>query len=112
MLIGGVPIFIGAPLLETVPDLGQVSTPALLAALYTAAIPIIFCQAAYFKIVRLFPATVAAISTLAIPVIGVFASALMLDEAIGWRHAMALGLVVAGTALVLLVPARRRQPAS
>ena len=57
--------------------------------------------------VRLFPAALAAIGTLAIPVVGVFASALVLDEPVGWRELAALALVCSALAAVLLRPALR-----
>jgi len=71
-------------------------------------VPMVFCQWAWFKVVRLFPASIAAVGTLAIPVIGVFSSGLLLDEPIGGREFAALGLVCAALAAVLLVPALHR----
>ena len=53
----------------------------------------------------------AAIGTLAIPVVGVFSSALVLGEAVGFRELLSLGLVCSALAVVLglpnLRPARR-----
>ncbi|MDH3596586.1 MAG: EamA family transporter, partial [Rhodospirillales bacterium] len=63
---------------------------------------------AFFQIVRLFPAALAAIGTLAIPVVGVFASALVLGEAVGVRELTALTLVCGALAVVLGLPAIRR----
>jgi drug/metabolite transporter (DMT)-like permease len=105
LLVGGVPIFLGAPLIEAVPDLGRISAAALAAAAYSAVVPMILCHYAYFKLVRLFPAALATLGTVAIPVIGVITGALLLGEPISWREVTALAMVVAALALVLLVPA-------
>jgi drug/metabolite transporter (DMT)-like permease len=67
-------------------------------------LPMIFCQWAWFTVVRLFPASVAAIGTLAIPVIGVFSSSLVLGEPVGLQELCALFFVVTGLAIVLLKP--------
>jgi drug/metabolite transporter (DMT)-like permease len=63
----------------------------------------IYCHWAYFTLVRIFPASVAAISTLAIPVVGVFSSALILDETVGFSEIVALILVVSALAIVIFV---------
>jgi drug/metabolite transporter (DMT)-like permease len=65
----------------------------------------LFGQWAYFKIVHLFPASIAAIGTLAIPIVGVFSSALMLDEAVGISDLMALALICSALVSVLVPPA-------
>lgn len=62
----------------------------------------LFCHWAWFSVVDLFPASVASIGTLAIPVIGVFNSALILDEPVGIQEFTALSLVVSALAIVLL----------
>ena len=49
--------------------------------IYLIALPMIFCQWAYYKVVSLFPAAIAAIGTLAVPIVGVYSSALILGEA-------------------------------
>lgn len=108
LLVGSAPITLGALWLQPFPDPATLS-PAVLAALaYVLALPMVFCQWAWFKVVRLFPASIAAVGTLAIPVIGVFSSGLVLGEPIGWREFVALGLVCAALAAVLLVPALRQ----
>ncbi len=65
----------------------------------------IFCHWAWFKLIGLFPAAIAAIGTLAIPVVGVFASSLLLGEAVGPAEVAALILVCLGLAVVLVGPA-------
>ena len=67
---------------------------------------LIFCHWAYFTVVRIFLASVAAISTLAIPVIGVFSSALILNEPVGSNEIIALGFVVIALSMVIFVDQR------
>lgn len=110
LLVAAVPITIGALLLEPVPDLSAVSANALWAALYVFALPMIFCQWAFLKTVRLFPASIAAIGTLAIPVVGVYASALLLGEPVGISELGALTLICAALFGVLVLPAIRPAP--
>jgi drug/metabolite transporter (DMT)-like permease len=69
-------------------------------------VALIFCMAAFNKVVTLLPATAAAISTLAIPIVGLLSSAWLLGEPAGWRELAALCLVLGGMALVL-VPRRQ-----
>jgi drug/metabolite transporter (DMT)-like permease len=76
---------------------------AVFALTYLIAFPMIYCHWAYFTLVRIFPASVAAISTLAIPVVGVFSSALILDETVGFSEIVALILVVSALAIVIFV---------
>lgn len=110
LIAGALPVTLGAVLLEAPPDLAATSTPALLAVAYNFLIPMLFCQWAFFRTVRLFPAAIAAVGTLAIPVVGVYASAVMLDEAVGWREFVALVLICGALAGVLLPAGRRSTP--
>ncbi|MGI9387664.1 MAG: DMT family transporter [Methyloligellaceae bacterium] len=104
MTLGAVPITLGALLIEPLPDIGGLSEQAWWALLYVVALPMLFCHWAYFKSVQLLPANVAAIGTLAIPVVGVYSSALLLAEEVGFREHMALVLICAALASVLVVP--------
>lgn len=108
LLVGSVPITLGALLFESLPNPAGLSTAALAALAYVLAVPMVFCHWAWFKIVRLFPAVLAAVGTLAIPVVGVFSSGLILGEPIGARELAALALVCAALATVLVLPALRR----
>lgn len=107
LLAGSLPITLGALWLQPFPDPGTLSPAALAALAYVLILPMVFCQWAWFKVVRLFPASIAAVGTLAIPVIGVFSSGLLLGEPIGWREFAALALVCAALVAVLVVPALR-----
>jgi drug/metabolite transporter (DMT)-like permease len=108
LLIGAIPVTLGAILLEEMPEIGALDVKVLWATAYVFLVPMVFCQWAFIKTVRLFPATIAAIGTLAIPVVGVYASALALAEPIGWRELSALVLICAALAIVLLGPVFRQ----
>jgi len=72
-----------------------------LALLYSAFVPMIFCQAVFYGIVRRLPSSLASMSTLMVPLIGVFTSALFLDERVGPAEVAALVLVLAAMAMIL-----------
>ena len=78
-----VPIFIVALFLEPVPDMTSLSWETIIALTYLFTLPMVFCQWAYFKVVTIFPAAIAAMGTLAVPIVGVYSSALILDEPVG-----------------------------
>lgn len=102
-----VPITLVAMMTEPVPDLTQLSMRAIVSLIYLFALPMIFCQWAYFKVVSIFPASIAAMGTLAVPVVGVYSSALILGEPVGWRELVSLVLICAALVSVLVVPALR-----
>lgn len=110
LLAGALPVTLGAFLIEPLPDLGGLSDRAIAAVAYIYLFPMIFCQWAFFRTVRLFPAAIAAIGTLAIPVVGVYSSALLLDETVGWRELAALALICSALASVLLAPRWKPAP--
>jgi len=109
MTLGGLPVVIGALILEPVTVIFHLSSQSILAMVYVILLPIIFCQWAWFKVVDIFPATLAAIGTLIIPVIGVFSSALILGESIGLQELSALTLVVIALSIVMIRPGGIRQ---
>ncbi|MCP5082264.1 MAG: DMT family transporter [Alphaproteobacteria bacterium] len=100
-----VPIAVVALVTEPMPDLTQLSLKAILALAYLFALPMVFCQWAYFKVVSIFPAAIAAMGTLAVPIVGVYSSALILGEPVGWQELTALVLICSALASVLVVPA-------
>lgn len=104
LLLAGIPITIGAILFEPMPLWSEISAPAIYSFMYILAFPMIFCQWAYLKAVRSFPASLAAISTLGIPVIGAYSSALILGEHVGLQEFSALVLICAALGAVLLLP--------
>lgn len=102
LILGGIPIVVGALTLESMTVLLLLSKGGLLALIYVILLPIIFCQWAWFKVVSLFPATVASIGTLLIPVIGVFSSALVLGDPVGLQELASLALVITAMAVVMI----------
>lgn len=108
LLIGLAVILPGALILEPAPDLTALSAKVWIALLYLFALPMIFCQWAFFKVVRMFPAAIASIGTLAVPVIGVYSSALILGEIVGWREVVSMALTCAALTSVMVLPAFRR----
>jgi len=105
LLIGSIPITVGALLIEPFPDLTAIGTTAWLALAYVFLLPMIFGQWAFYSIVHHFSATVAGISTMAVPVIGILASALLLGEKIGLRDLAALVCICGALFSVLVAPA-------
>lgn len=106
--IGAVLITAVALVAEPVPDLTALSTDAMIGLVYLFALPMVYCQWAYFTVVRIFPAAIAAIGTLLVPVVGVYSSALLLGEPVGAREFAAMALISAALAVVLVLPALRR----
>lgn len=102
LILGGLPIVVVWLVVEPRPDLSRLTWTGAAATFYAATVALIFCFAAYNKVVTMLPATAAAISTLAIPVVGLLSSAWLLGEPAGWRELAALGLVVGGMGLVLM----------
>jgi drug/metabolite transporter (DMT)-like permease len=102
--LGGIPVIIGALILEPMTLLLRVSWQAALATGYVILIGNIFCYWAWIKVVDLFPASVASIGTLAIPVVGVLSSAAVLGEPIGLGEIAALILVVMALSIVMIRP--------
>lgn len=100
MVLGGIPIFVMAPLLE-MDRWYMYSAGPWLAALYNASICFVFCYWAWNVLVRILPAGVSGLSTLMIPVVGVFSSMLMLGEQPQWPEFAALALVALALGLVL-----------
>ncbi|MEM8686102.1 MAG: DMT family transporter [Pseudomonadota bacterium] len=105
LLTAFVPITVVALLTEPVPDLTALSAKTWWALAYLFALPMVFCQWAYFKVVTIFPAAIAAMGTLAVPIVGVYSSALILGEPVGWQELTALVLICSALASVLVVPA-------
>ncbi|MGI9373226.1 MAG: DMT family transporter [Hyphomicrobiales bacterium] len=109
LLLSAIPISIGAILLEAPPDLTELSDRAMFSALYVYLFPMIFCMWAYFKVVKIFPATVAAVGTLMIPVIGVFSGAVVLSEKVGFQEISAMILICLALACVMVLPNLNKQ---
>jgi drug/metabolite transporter (DMT)-like permease len=108
LLLGALVIIPGAMLLEPFPDLTSLSGRAIGALAYLFIGPMVLCQWAFFSVVRMFPAAIAAIGTLAVPVVGVYSSALILGEPVGWQEFAAMSLICGALASVLVLPALQK----
>ena len=105
LVLGGIPVAIGAMVFDRNFDPSAVSGKAWLATTYAVIVATLFCHWAWFKLVNRFPAVAISIGSLAIPVVGVLASAIGLDEPVGWDALTALALVLTALFLVLILPA-------
>ncbi|MBI3526726.1 MAG: DMT family transporter [Betaproteobacteria bacterium] len=108
LLIGGLPIMIGALII----DWGRwrpIGTPAVIGLVYNMFFVFIFCYWAWFKIATTAPPSVSSLSTLMIPIVGVFSGIWLLGESPRWQEYAALVLVIAALATVL-IPPRRTAP--
>jgi len=106
LLLGGMPIIVGALLFDS-GRLHALSWLAMLALAYNMIVAFILCHWIWFEIVSRASATVSSLGTLSIPVVGVFSSMVILGERPDWREYAALLLVLAAIATVL-VPVRRK----
>ncbi len=102
--LGGIPILLAAAATGSDPHLGALSAKAWAALVYVLTFPILFCQWAWFKAVEMLPGSISAMGSLAIPVVGTLSAAALLGERLDPSVLVALGLVVAGLALVALRP--------
>ena len=108
LVLGALPVAVGA-LARVVWGAGDAGrtfadmSPAGVAGLvYATLVGVTFCHWAWFELVAVLPAPVAAIGILGIPIVGVFSSALILREPGGAAEVAALGLVVAGLAVLMV----------
>jgi len=102
MLIGGVPIYAGALLLEDFRKLADIGTPALLGTLYNVFLSFAWAHWAWITLATSVSVTVFSLCMLAIPLVGVFSGMAFLGERPGWAEYAALGFVLASLATVVL----------
>lgn len=98
------PIALGMAVLDGWPK-QLPSTAALLATVYTGAIPMALGTATWFTLVKLLPTQVAALSSIAIPIVAVISGVVLLHEPLSWLQAVAIGSTVISLWLAL-VPRR------
>lgn len=110
LLIGAIPITIGAGILEPFPEIPSLSFEVWLALVYTYLFPMTFCQWAYLETVRMFTPSLAAIGTMLVPVIGVYSSYLFLAEEVGLVEFSALLMICSALGIVLILPEFARNP--
>ena len=105
LLVGGLPIMIGAIVI----DWGQwqpIGTRATIGLVYNMTFVFIFCYWAWFRIATTAAPGVSSLSTLMIPIVGVFSGIWLLGESPQWQEFAALVLVIASLATVLIPPRR------
>lgn len=98
MLVGAVPIALGAVILER----GRwhpISAAAGLGLAYSIVIAFMFCYWAWNRLVLMVPVAVSSVSALATPVVGVLSGILVLGEPLTWREVAAGGFIIAAIAL-------------
>jgi len=98
------PIALGMVVLDGWPK-AMPSTAAILAAVYTGAIPMALGTATWFTLVKLLPTQVAALSSIAIPILAVISGVIVLHEPLSALQAIAIGSTVISLWLAL-VPRR------
>ena len=101
MLLGGVPIFVGALLLEDLRELRNVGLWPALGLGYNVLVAFAFAHWAWIKIAVSVPVSVFSISMLIIPVIGVLSGVVFLGERPGWSEVAALACVLAALATII-----------
>ena len=105
MLLGGVPIFIGAALFEDVRALAHIGMRAFLGTAYNVFIAFAFAYWAWIKLATSVSVTVFSLSILVIPAVAVVGGIVFLGERPSFAELVALALVLASLATVLM-PAR------
>src|SRR6185295_17657051 len=99
-LLGGVPIFVGAALLEDPSALAHVGARAVLGTAYNVLVAFAFAYWAWIKLATSVSVTVFSLSILVIPVVGVLGGMLFLGERPSLAEYGALALVLASLATV------------
>lgn len=107
MLIGGIPIFIAALLIEHPSRLLTVSLWPALGVVYNVLVAFAFATWAWTRIATSVPVAVSSLSMLMIPVGGVISGMLFLGERPSWAEYAALALVI-GSLLTVVVPRKVR----
>lgn len=100
------PMALGALLFDGLPTHWP-STKALVATIYTGAIPMALGTATWFALVKLLPAQVAALSSIAIPIVAIVSGIVILHEPLSPLQAVAIASTVISLWLAL-VPGRQR----
>ncbi|HUN69176.1 MAG TPA: DMT family transporter [Burkholderiales bacterium] len=107
LLIGGVPIYIGAFLLEDVRKLADISLQPALGLAYNMFLAFAWAHWAWITLATSVSVTVFSLCMLVVPVVGVFSGMFFLGETPGWPEFTALALVI-GSLATVIVPQRRR----
>ena len=81
------------------PDWGRVTAGGWVSIAYIATVPMTFAYLAWFRALRMVPASTAATTVLVSPLVGVIGSGVLLGETFGPRQIVALAMTLAGVAL-------------
>ena len=106
MLLGGVPIILGALIFDDFRSLGSIGLWPALGIAYNVLVAFAFAHWAWIKIATAVPVSVFSLSMLIIPVVGVLSGMLFLGERPSWIEYAALALVL-GSLLSVVIPARQ-----
>ncbi|WP_395713752.1 DMT family transporter [Reyranella sp.] len=106
VLISVPPVLIGAVIFDGLPERWP-SAKALIATIYTGAIPMALGTAAWFALVKLLPTQVAALSSIAIPIVAIVSGVVLLDEPLSLLQAIAIASTVVSLWLAL-TPGQKR----
>jgi len=106
MLVGGVPIYVGALVFDDFSRLQEVSLWPALAVAYNVLFSFAWAHWAWIKLATSVSVTTFSLAMLMTPVVGVFSGMLFLGERPGWLEFAALMLVLACLATVV-IPARK-----
>lgn len=106
VLISVPPVLIGAAIFDGLPERWP-SAKAVIATVYTGAIPMALGTAAWFALVKLLPTQVAALSSIAIPIVAIVSGVLLLDEPLSLLQALAIASTVVSLWLAL-TPGQKR----
>ena len=106
MLIGGIPIYVGALVFEDWRALGDVSLVPGLAVAYNVLLSFAWAHWAWIKLATSVSVTTFSLSMLMTPVVGVISGMLFLGERPGWLELTALALVL-GCLATVVMPVRR-----
>jgi drug/metabolite transporter (DMT)-like permease len=106
MLIGGVPIYVGAFLLEDFGRLRELSAMPALALAYNVFLSFAWAHWAWITLATSVSVTVFSLSMLVVPVVGVFSGMFFLRESPGWPEFGALALVL-GSLLTVIGPQKK-----
>jgi drug/metabolite transporter (DMT)-like permease len=101
MLVGGIPIFAGALLLDDFRTLGDIGMWPALGIAYNVLVAFAWAHWAWIKIATSVPVTVFSLSMLVIPVVGVVSGMIFLGERPSWAEYVALALVLCSLFTVL-----------
>jgi drug/metabolite transporter (DMT)-like permease len=96
--LGSVPVLFGTLLFDRWQGV-HIGPGGWLVLLHITFVALCLSYLAWFRALRLLPASSAAIGTLMVPVIGVVSAGMLLGEPLGWRQIGALGMTMTGVVL-------------